>query len=182
MENRILGSIYAWTGQGERLARKETNQAIRCKMGIKTLIKIIAANSTARKPCYKLYVDCPILWFEDGRLYMYISIRSVPKPPIKTRKRFVATVIILRCTLTRIKRMKEKNSNKIGELRKHNPKPHGRKLRSNLNTEKSPKAMMVAGSSEVRVKRGLPLVKRKVVPRFLSLFFFFAHFIVYLTF
>ena len=61
---------------------------------------------------------------------MYISIRSVPKPPIKTRKRFVATVIILRCTLTRIKRMKEKNSNKIGELRKHNPKPHGRKLRS----------------------------------------------------
>lgn len=103
---------------------------------------------------------------------MYISIRSVPKPPIKTRKRFVATVIILRCTLTRIKRMKEKNSNKIGELRKHNPKPHGRKLRSNLNTEKSPKAMMVAGSSEVRVKRGLPLVKRKVVPRFLSLFFF----------
>lgn len=48
LTNRILGSIYAKTAQGERLARKEADQAVRYKRGISTLIKIIPAKSTGQ--------------------------------------------------------------------------------------------------------------------------------------
>lgn len=75
LKSRILGSIYAKTGQGERLARKEADQAVRYKRGTSTLIKIIPAKSTGQGTvlqfpgvtikCDKM--DCHILLFEDGR-------------------------------------------------------------------------------------------------------------------
>ena len=48
LKSRILGSIYAKRGQGERLARKEADQAVRYKRGTSTLIKIIPAKSTVQ--------------------------------------------------------------------------------------------------------------------------------------